>query len=485
MVTVKTLPIRRCLIALLLLAFYTSAAPLSAFDSDGVIWTRNRTVVMHLSLGGQMFLSDGFRSFNESAADALNAWNAHLVHMKFSPFVDSSLPPSDSDADNSAFFSSTIYGETFGSQTIAVTLTSTRNSTRLETDVVFNSNRSWDSYRGASRHPDLDFHRVALHEFGHVLGLDHPDDAGQSVAALMNSQVSSLDALQADDIAGAHSLYDAGPAFLAANPAPNLVNLSTRAFVGTGNNVLIGGFIITGSQPTTVILRAIGHSLAARGISNALRDTFLELRSSTGALIAENDDWITSPDAETIASYRLDPSNSLESAIIRTLAPGNYTVVVSAFDNGDGNLTGTGLVELYDLHPSATSGRAANISTRGQVLASDPMIAGYIAGAGQSKEVVVRGLGPSLTSAGISNPLSDPTLELYDASGNLIRSNDNWQSDPNAARVQSAGLAPREPVEAALNATLGPGAHTAILRGRNGGTGIGLVEVYDLSPASN
>ena len=437
---------------------------------------------MHLSLGGHVILQDGFTSLNASAADALSIWNTHLAHMKFGWVLASPLPPSDSDVDESAFLSDNVFGEAFGANTLAITITSTRGSVRLESDVVFNNHRQWDSYRGPLQTGAIDFHRVALHEFGHVLGLNHPDENGQTVIAIMNSVVGDLDALQPDDIAGARSLYDAGPPYLSSNPAPNLVNLSTRALVGSGDNVLIGGFIIQGSQPGTVILRAVGHSLAGRGISNALNDPVLELHDASGAVVAENDDWISSSDAETIASYRLDPSNSLESAMIRTLAPGNYTVIVHAYDNGDGRLTGTALVELYDLHK--TSGRAGNLSTRGQILTgNDVMIAGYIVGGGQSKEVVLRGLGPSLARAGVANALTDPTLELVDSSGNTVASNDNWQTDASAAAVQSFGLAPAEPVEAALDRVLAPGAYTCILRGKNGGIGVGLAEIYDVAPS--
>src|SRR2546430_10314834 len=185
---------------------------------------------------------------------------------------------------------------------------------------------------------------------------------------------------------GAKSIYDSGPGFLSSNPAPNLVNLSTRAFVGLGENAVIGGFIIQGSQPATVILRGIGYSLPALGISDALEDPMIELHSSSGAVLATSDDWIDDPLASAIASYHLDPSNSRESAILATLDPGNYTVIVRSFDNGDGHLTGTALVELYDLH--TTSGRAGNISTRGQVQGGDRvLIGGFIVGGGPPGKV--------------------------------------------------------------------------------------------------
>lgn len=461
------------------------ALPCRGWDISGYTWNRNRTVLMHLSLpaeGGPF--SDGSASFNASAEDALNLWNQHLVHMQFAVNRASILPPSATDANTSVTMSDTIYGESFGSGVLAVTLLSSREENFVEADVIFNKAFIWNSYRGDLQGLVQDFHRVALHEFGHVLGLDHPDQAGQSIAAVMNSTIGNVDSLQPDDILGAKSLYDNGPPFLASKPAPNLVNLSTRAFVGTGDSALIGGFIIQGSQPATVILRAIGNSLPALGITNALSDPLMELHASSGAIIATSDDWIDSSDASTIASYHLDPTNSRESAILATLDPGAYTFVVRAFDNQDGNLTGTSVVELYDLH--TTGGRAANISTRGQVLQGDQvLIGGFIVGGSQSKTVIVRALGPSLAAAQVANPLSDPNLELRNAAGSLLASNNNWGDGPNAAQIQAEGFAPSHPAESALRVTISPGNYTAIVRSASGTTGIALVEVYDLSPAPN
>jgi hypothetical protein len=458
------------------------ALPCHGWDLEGYSWNRNRTVLMHLSLPPGGPLIDGSPSFNAVAEEALNIWNQHLVHMKFAVNRGSIVPPDANDANTSVTMSSTIYGETFGNNVLAVTLVTPRNGIFVEADVIFNIGVNWDSYRGPLLNDAEDFRRVALHEFGHVLGLDHPDEAGQSVVAIMNSHITNTDTLQSDDILGAKSIYDTGPPFLASKPAPNLVNLSTRAFVGTGEQALIGGFIIQGSQPATVILRAIGYSLPALGITNALRDPVMELHASSGAIIATSDDWIDDSFASDVASYRLDPTNSRESAIFATLNPGDYTFVVRAFDNNDGQLTGTSIVELYDLH--TTGGRAANISTRGQVLQGDQvLIGGFIVGGSQPKTVIVRALGPSLAAAQITNPLNDPTLELRDAAGNLLASNNNWGDGPNAAQIQADGFAPSQPVESAVRVALSPGNYTAVVRSANSATGIGLVEIYDLSPA--
>lgn len=458
------------------------AQPLFGYVLEGFSWTKNRSVQMQLSLGGPHPLIDGSASFNASAADALAKWNAHLAHMQFVPVLDSAVTPSNSDDQMSAGFSSTVFGDDFGSGTLAVTVTSARGGITDESDTLFNTAYAWDSYTGPLRPGLEDFHRVALHEFGHTVGLDHPDEHGQTVTAIMNSHVSDIYALQADDIAGAKDLYGDGPAELTANDGPILANISTRAFVEGGDKAVIGGFIVQGTEPATVILRAIGTSLDVQGVSKVLPDTTITVYDAAGRELATNDDWISGDDPETIASYHLDPPASIESALLMTLQPGQYTAVVSSFSNAQQPAeTGTALFELYDLH--TTGGRAGNLSTRGQVLPGDgALIGGFIIGGAETKPVVVRAIGPSI-SGSVPGFLSDPTLELHDGNGDLLASNDDWAQGPDADTIEAEGLAPTKPKESALQATLGPGNYTAVVQGANGATGIGLVEVYDLSPA--
>jgi hypothetical protein len=451
---------------------------------EGQSWTRDRTVVMQLALGGPQTLSDGFASFNQSAQDALNIWNLHLEHLHFTAVLSSPVTGAAGDDEMSAFFAHTIFGDNFGGGVLAVTLLNFRGTVFEETDTIFNSAFTWDSYNGPLSDSGPDFHRTALHEFGHTLGLDHPDEHGQTVTAIMNSQISDLDTLQQDDIDGVKSLYDTGPAYQSGVSAPVLANISTRGFIGTGNDALIGGFIVQGSEPATVILRAIGFSLSAVGITNAMVDPTITVYDSNQQQIATNDDWaFTGAQAQTIASFHFDPPNSRESALYLTLQPGAYTAVVESFSDAQFTpTTGVGLFELYDLH--TTGGRAGNISTRGQVLTDDNiLIGGFIIGAGEMKTVVARALGPSLGAAGITNPLADPTLELRDGNGNLVQSNDDWQKGGDAQSIIDAGLAPTNLKEAAVLATLNPGSFTTLVSGVGGVTGIGLVEVYDTSPA--
>ena len=244
----------------------------------------------------------------------------------------------------------------------------------------------------------------------------------------------------------------------------------------TGDKVSIGGIIITEGEAKRVLLRAIGPSLAAFGVTDPLPDPILELHAGDGTLITSNDNWKDSTEMIDIEETGLAPSNDLESAIIRTLDPGLYTAVV----NGKNGVTGVGLVEAYDLDVSATS-QLGNLSTRGFVeTGTNVMIGGFILGGGGAETTVVaRGIGPSLTDFGVTDALPDPTLELHDSNGALIQSNDNWKDDQQTA-IEATGLQPTNDLESAVLATLAPGAYTAIVAGSGGVTGVALVEVYRL-----
>jgi len=257
---------------------------------------------------------------------------------------------------------------------------------------------------------------------------------------------------------------------------PQSLNLSTRGVVSNGNNVLIGGFIVTGPEPKTIVLRALGPSLRSFGLSHTLRDPVLRVYNSSRTLIATNDNWQSDPRNADIRKSGLAPANLLESATLQILTPGAYTVIVAGKDP----TPGTGLVELYDLSPRSNS-ELVNMSTRGSVgLDDDVLITGFIVGDVGSTTVIVRALGPSLASSGVTGVLSDPTLTIYDSTGSVIATNDNWQADANAINVQRNGLAPPNPSESALVLHLPAGAYTAIVRGVDGGTGVALAEVYTL-----
>jgi hypothetical protein len=257
----------------------------------------------------------------------------------------------------------------------------------------------------------------------------------------------------------------------------HLANISTRINVGVNDNVLIGGFIVSGSQPKQVIVRALGPSLTAAGVAGAMANPMLELHDSTGALIASNDNWQTGGQASQISASGLAPSNALESAIIATLPSGNYTAIV----RGVNSTTGIALVEVYELDSTTT--RLMNVSTRGQVGVNDAvLIGGLIVSGSQPKQLIVRALGPSLTAAGVAGAMVNPMLELHDSTGALIASNDNWQTGGQASQITASGLAPSNALESAIIATFPPGNYTAIVKGVNNTTGVGMVEVYDLDP---
>ena len=272
-----------------------------------------------------------------------------------------------------------------------------------------------------------------------------------------------------------------------------LSNISTRAFVQTGDNVVIGGFIVERAQPKfspappkRVIIRAIGPELTQYGIPNALANPTLELYDVTGALIASNNNWattiiggiITSNQVHEIQASGYAPSDPFESAIIADLPAGSYTAIV----RGLNNTTGVALVEVYVLSPE-TSLILGDLSTRGYVQTGDNvMIGGFTIPGTKPKGIILRAIGPELSKYGIPNPLADPALELYDSMGALIASNDNWQNTAiggiiaadQVREILINEVAPTDRNESVINATLPPGNYTAIVRGVNNTTGVAL-----------
>ncbi|MEY2494668.1 MAG: cytochrome c peroxidase [Verrucomicrobiota bacterium] len=271
---------------------------------------------------------------------------------------------------------------------------------------------------------------------------------------------------------GSISIIDTAP------PASQTVNLSTRLRVLTAEKVGIGGFIITGTVPKHVLIRALGPSLAQFGLSNFLADPTITLNGPAGFTPITNDNWASSQRAEIEASG-LAPGNESESAIVATLAPGNYTAVLSGTSGG----IGTGILELYDLDFAADS-KLGNISTRGFVgTGDDIVIAGFTVGNATGVDnIIVRGLGPSLIASSLGGFLNDPKLEVRDANGATLAANDNWFQSPQQTDIRDSGLAPTFNQESAVFLILGPGAYTALLSGVptpfSNPTGVGLVEVY-------
>ncbi|MDQ3115042.1 MAG: aryl-sulfate sulfotransferase [Verrucomicrobiota bacterium] len=257
---------------------------------------------------------------------------------------------------------------------------------------------------------------------------------------------------------------------------PQALNISTRGNISTGDSALIGGFIVTGPDDKKVALRVLGPSLSNSGVAGTLADTVLTLFDGTGTEIATNDDWESDAGAAELTAEGLAPTDPAESATVQTLAPGAYTLVATGKDA----TSGIGLVEVYDLSPVADS-QLANISTRGMVgTGDDVLIGGFIVGDVANATVVIRALGPSLSASGISDPLQNPTFTVFDINGVAIAGNDDWQDDTSALDITKQGLAPSDPLEATSILHLPAGAYTAVVSGAAGGSGIGLLEVYDL-----
>ena len=261
---------------------------------------------------------------------------------------------------------------------------------------------------------------------------------------------------------------------------PGFANISSRVLVGSGERVSIAGFVIQGdsTQSKKVVIRGLGPSVEIGGVPmpGRLADPILELHDATGAIISSNDNWRDTQAAE-IESSGLAPGDEKEAVIITSLSAGSYTAIL----RGAGGGTGIGLMEVYDLDQRGDS-RLVNLSARALVGTDNYVLIGGLIGRSVSKLLLLRALGPELSTHGVTAGLENPVLELHDSNGAILAANDSWKDAPNSSEIAADGLAPLDDREAAILISFPPGAYTAIVRNLDGtGTGVALLEMYLLN----
>ncbi|MDO8539120.1 MAG: matrixin family metalloprotease [Opitutaceae bacterium] len=440
--------VSRVSLALTAFALVAGVPAAHAYLTFGRTWAAG-DVIMQLQLGTPTApLSDGSPTWDVVAESALADWNALISRSRFVAVRASTASKAQGNRINNVFFTSNVYGEAFGTGVLAITLSYRNSRNTTESDVVFNSAKAWDSYRGVLRRNTTDFRRVALHEFGHVLGLDHPDEATppQLLDAVMNSHVSNTENLTADDMGGILSLY---PSSAAANGAPLIIAQPSSQTVQVSGNYTLN-VAATGAS-------ALSYAWRFRAAGTGTSEPFL---------------------------LAIGPSYTIGS--VQPADAGTYTATVT---NGSGTVTSNSATLTVTPLATTPDTTLVNISTRGVVgTGADMLIAGLVIRGSTPKDVVVRAVGPALADFGVGGALADPELKIINASGDLVAQNDNWESTANASnaaatftRLGAFQFSPGSR-DALVMTSLPPGNYTAQVSGVGGTTGVALVEAYDADP---